>query len=720
MIRQLFKHEEPSWLTMKPRVGQDWSACLLKLDLYEKHRTCKVVISPNGRRFVRLDDDAVEIYNIGWSDMTHSIKFANLARYPATARFAPNGEHLAVCSNKRAIQLLDTNTGRLIGELIGHESIITALAFSPNGRLLASASPEVIILWDLGTGQRLQMLDCKKLDCENSISMCFSSDNQRLASGSHPSGEMRVWDVTSGDCIWGIKAHNKGINSLAFVSGEVLVSGSYDERVKIWDLTEKACTQILQTAGHHSIVSLQDESRFAYFSARGDEIIDICNERGVCLQSINVGYESITTHDLVFLPGPQLIARTSYRGLTLWDLASKPSEEDVQESDGKPEDLVLSWDGKYLASGSTDRTVRLWDTFASSHYLALDYISTSGTTASLTFSDNNQLLIGRPAVFQLIIWDTANGNCLGTYDDHPELNLSPDGQQMARKSVEDTIMIHDLSTGDCIQKIKTELQGRRFLANGNRLVLASDKNIKVWDILQSRCTASLSMASPKEAIRYSSRRRRHWQRRNTRLADPSSSKLETRIIFSIALSNDSKLIAVDDFGSTEVWDLTTQKLLHKLYVRTNSHTFFSDGELMLYHNQGRNTVEILKLKTGTLLQSIQLPHRTSQKEWRLDPDDQSRLCTVFGVIDLTDSLRGPGFEIEEARRQPPHNPHYLGYGLSLDGAWILKGSTRILCLPLEYREKATAAGSTVAFVHEESGQVSALRFAEEGPGEDGR
>ncbi|KAM6510258.1 hypothetical protein FALCPG4_017882 [Fusarium falciforme] len=278
------------------------------------------------------------------------------------------------------------------------------------------------------------------------------------------------------------------------------------------------------------------------------------------------------------------------------------------------------------------------------------------------------------------------------YDGNQELHLSPDGQQMARECDEDTIMIYDLSTGNCIQEIKVELWGRQFLANGNRLVLASNKDIEVWDILQSRCIAFLSMPSPKEAV------------------GQSSSETESRIIYAVALSNDSNLIAVGDGDSIQVWDLTTQKLRHELDVRVTSLTFFSDKELMLYHNQAHDTVEILKLNT---------PHREWQKEWRLDPDDQSRLCTEFGIIDLTDILCGPDFQIEKARRQPPHSPHYLGYGLSPGGAWILKGGTRILCLPLEYRGKATAAGSTVAITHEESKRVSVLRFTEEGSDEDG-
>ncbi|RSL51240.1 hypothetical protein CEP53_008505 [Fusarium sp. AF-6] len=684
IIRQLFTHEEPTWLTTKPRMGQDWSACLLKLDLYEMHRDSEVVISPNGRRYVRLNYDAIEVYNIGWSDRTHSIKFAYSLW---VASFAPNGEHLAVGLETGAVELLDTNTGRRIWEFIGHETAINDLAFSPNGKLLASASSSrEIILWDLSTGQRLQTMDCKA-----PTSMSFSVDNQRLASGSY-SGEMSVWEVPSGDCIWNIKAHDSSVGTIAFLSRDLLVSGSFDKTVKIWNLAEGTGIQTLQTNGVCPIVaSFQDGSRFAYFSTYEDSAINVCNERGICLQTINVWSESMTMPDLVFLPGPQLLARTSSKELTLWDLASKPSEQDDQEGDGKPENLVLSWDGKYLASGSKGRTVCLRDTSSSTHCQTLGYSSSDDPEAILIFSDNSQLLV-EESYDELRVWDTATSGHLGTYDANRGSRLSPDGQQMAVISFEDTIMIYDLSTGDCIQKIKFDTQAVPFLVNGNRLVLTSSNDFQVWDILQSRCIASLSL--------------------------PSQARGHNRAIRTIVLSNDSNLIAVGKYGSIQVWDLTTQKIRHEFDAWPTSLTFFSNGELMVYDND--DTVEILKLKTGTLLHRIQLPSRQWQKEWRLDPDDQSRLCTEFGIIDLTDSLRGPDVEIEEARRQPPHSPRYHGYGLSLDNAWILKGSTRILYLPPGYRDEAIAAGSTVTIKHQESGRVSVLRFAEEGQNEDGR
>ncbi|RSL87190.1 hypothetical protein CEP51_002368 [Fusarium floridanum] len=629
MIRQLFAHDEPSWLVMKPRTRQNWSPCLLKLNLLvlsEKKRNRQVVISPNGRTFVRLEDDAVEIHNIGWSDMTHSIKLADSAG--SKASFAPNGEHLAVGSDGGVIRLLDTKTGRRVWEFVGHKDRISALASSPNGKLLASASPKGIIILDLSTGHRL-----RTLGCESQRVMSFSVDSQRLASASF-SMEITLWDVTTGVCTWTTQAHDKPIGSLAFVSRDSLVSSSNDKKVKIWDLAKKACTQTLQTdCESPSVVSLQDGSRFVYFSTHGSRTATVCNEQGICLQTITMSSHLDVLVDFVFLPGLQLLARTSRQALILWDLASKSSEQDDVEVDTVLYDLVLSYDGKYLASCSENCRVRLWDTSASTYHPTLD-VSQSVSPGSITFSDDGRLLITKQSHHGLLVWDTADSNCLGTCDGGRwELSLSSDGRQLALESAED-IMIHDLATGDCMQKIKSDVRGRQFLVNANQLVLASDKDIKVLDIPQSRCIASLSIpSSPEEAVGDNCYR----PRRRTRFSSQASSAVETRTIYAVALSNDSNFIAVDDHDSTQVWDLITQTLHYELNFEAKSLTFFPDGQLMLYNNRARNTVEILKLKTGTLLRSIQLPRCTWQREWRLDPDDQSRLCTEFGVIDLTDT-----------------------------------------------------------------------------------
>lgn len=685
-IRQLFEHEEPSWLIMKPRAEPSWSACVLRLERSEDFFR-STAISPDGKLLAHSGYGIVQILDVGWSRSARSIV---LDVFAGKVIFAPNGESLAVALQTGAVELLDIKSVRRVWELIGHEKEVNALAFSPDGKLLASASPEKMVLWDPRTGHHLQTIDCK-----NQGSMSFSVDSHRLASGSYPSGEMRVWDVITGDCIWSIEAHAKDICSLAFLYQDILVSGSWDTTVKIWDLAERICTRILMTdSPRPSVVSLQDGIRFACSSGSVNERVQICNKWGVCLQTIITdSWSNITT----FLSGPQLLVTASSRTLRLWDLASKSPGQVIQESDEILSQIALSCDGKYLASSSDDGTVRMWDTSSGTYKQTLEYVPMDESLLGvLTFSESRQLLISkwfRPENGLLVlIWDTAKGNCLRRYEgmhvDDEDASPSSDDQQPVFVSTDDAIMVHDLSPSNCVQKIESDIPKALQLIDVDHLIFGSDNAIKVWDILQSRCIAKLP------------------------------SKLATFGFHFIAISADSNVFAVAEAESVKVWDLATQQLLHELQVRVESLAISSNNQWMVYREEDGTTIEILNLKTGTVLPGIPLPYQKHPRQWRFDTDNQFRLRTNCGVVDLANSLHGVGVGFDDAWHVPPNEPQYVGYGRSVDGIWILNGSARILWLPPEYRDEAVIMGSTVAIVHEHSRRVSVIRFAEDGEKED--
>ncbi|KAI8653760.1 NACHT domain-containing protein [Fusarium sp. Ph1] len=181
LIRQLFRHEEPSWLARKPRPEPSWSDCILK---FRRSKVSfgfnRVAISPDRKLLSRLHRDTVEISNLGWIHSTHSTKVNDWA---TRVQFAPNGEQLAVGSGRGVVELLDAKSGQPIQQLMGHEDDIEVLTFSPDGKLLASASSEEIMLWNLGTGRRLQIFDCSGhsedlgLELENLYTQTFEQNN---------------------------------------------------------------------------------------------------------------------------------------------------------------------------------------------------------------------------------------------------------------------------------------------------------------------------------------------------------------------------------------------------------------------------------------------------------------------------------------------------------------------------------------------------------------
>ncbi|KAI8710889.1 NACHT domain-containing protein [Fusarium sp. LHS14.1] len=127
--------------------------------------------------------------------------------------------------------------------LEGHGGWVTSVAFSADGRWLASGShDETVKIWDAATGVCVQTLEGHGGSVS---SVAFSADGQRLTSGSHDE-TVKIWDAATGVCVQTLEGHSGWVRSVAFsADGQRLASGSHDETVKIWDAATGACVQML-------------------------------------------------------------------------------------------------------------------------------------------------------------------------------------------------------------------------------------------------------------------------------------------------------------------------------------------------------------------------------------------------------------------------------------------------------------------------------------------
>lgn len=171
--------------------------------------------------------------------------------------YSPNGKYLAFGQwktseddplwNHAEIQLLDTSAdGDIIKTFPGHTDLITALAFDPRGKFLASGS---------NTGQIKGLLDRKT--------------NQMVQKRNDD--PIRLWDVAAGTLVKELAGHSGHIKSLMFIEeGHLLVSGSHDKTIKIWDVAEGTVLSTL--TDHGDFVAWVAGSRNAkYFVSGGGE-----------------------------------------------------------------------------------------------------------------------------------------------------------------------------------------------------------------------------------------------------------------------------------------------------------------------------------------------------------------------------------------------------------------------------------------------------------------
>ena len=112
----------------------------------------------------------------------------------SSVAFAPDGKTIASGGYDNAIKLWDTATGKEIRTIAGHTSEVTGVAFSPDGTTLASCSRDKFIkLWNPTTGQLIRTLEGHAFDV---FAIAFSPDGKLLASGSYDK-TIRLWDVST-------------------------------------------------------------------------------------------------------------------------------------------------------------------------------------------------------------------------------------------------------------------------------------------------------------------------------------------------------------------------------------------------------------------------------------------------------------------------------------------------------------------------------------------
>ncbi|MCC5656489.1 hypothetical protein LC608_05745 [Nostoc sp. XA010] len=278
--------------------------------------------------------------------------------------FSPDGKILASGSYDNTIKLWDIGTGREIYTLQGHSNSVNSIAFSPDGKILASGSDDKTIkLWDVTTRGQILTIQAHR---DSVRSVAFSPDGKTLASGSSDN-TIKLWDMRTKGQIRTLQAHSEWVRSVAFSpDGKTLASGSNDKTIKLWDVTTGGQIRTLQ--GHfHWVVSVA-------FSPDGKLVASGSCDKTIKLWDITTGGQICTTQghsysvvSAAFSPDGRIIASVSYGGIQLWDVGTAREIYTLKGHSDWVRSLALSPDGKILASGSNDKTINIWQLASSTN-----------------------------------------------------------------------------------------------------------------------------------------------------------------------------------------------------------------------------------------------------------------------------------------------------------------------------------------------------------------
>jgi WD40 repeat protein/serine/threonine protein kinase len=453
---------------------------------------------PDGRQVAAGGGGVVNVWDWETGQLVHT--FPGHSPQPIAVAFSRDGRHLATGSGREGPRIWDATTGAgPLRTFPGYRNPISALAFSPDGGGLAVACfDRTVKVWDTTTGDpRFPAL----LHTGNTLCVAYSPDGLRLAS----SGEdktVRLWDAQTGREVLGLRGHSGMCVCVAFSpDGWRLASASADRTIRIWDATPLQGDegQALLTFTQHSdeirSVVCSRDGRIASAGLGGDvKVWDIATGHS----SVEFNGRTGAVFDLAWHPdGRRLAAAGSDEELftvKVWDTLG--SEKPIFLPRGREYFAVaFSPDRRYLVTGRQKGAVQVWDAGTGDEVATLGYHDQS--VRAVVFSRDGKLLATASWDGEVKLWDATRlgekqeGRSLTRRARTPgpgvNVAFSPDGRRLATGGEHNTVLIWDLQSG---QEPKTlwghsgEVYTLAFSPDADGRWVASggeDGAVKVWD-----------------------------------------------------------------------------------------------------------------------------------------------------------------------------------------------------------------------------------------------
>jgi len=390
---------------------------------------------------------------------------------------SPNGKIIASASADKTIKLWNRD-GSLIRTLKGHDSSVWAIIFSPDGQTIVSASADKTIkLWNLD-GKQLRTFNGHG----NTVnSVAFSSDGKLIASASADK-TIKIWNL-DGKQLRTFNGHGDKVNSVAFSpDGKLIVSASADKTIKLWNLDGKQLRSFNGHGDRVNSVAFSPDGKLIV-SASTDKTIKLWNLDGKQLKTFR-GHDDVVW-TVTFSPDSKTIVSGSWDNtIKLWSTNGQLLRTLNSHRD-RVRGIAFSPNGKTIVSASEDKTVKLWKLNNS----LLNILHGHGKPViAIRFSPDGQTIASASDDKTIKLWNR-DGSLQSTLEGHTAgvlgLAFSPDGQTIASASDDKTIKLwnRDGSLRSTFKGHTDAVWQVAFSPDGNTIASASDdKTVKLWSI----------------------------------------------------------------------------------------------------------------------------------------------------------------------------------------------------------------------------------------------
>jgi WD40 repeat protein/uncharacterized caspase-like protein len=560
--------------------------------------------------------------------------------------FSPDGRLVASAGSDKTLRLWEAETGRLLRVIDVHRDSITSIAFSPAGRMIASGSlDKTVAICDVMTGRLIRKLEDHSDDVNT---VAFSPDGKILASGSRDQ-TIDLWDPNTGEVIHTLDETGAEVRSIAFSSdSSTLVAGGSDKTVRLWRVSDGQLIRALegQAAPVRSVTfgKSPDATSGLVAAAGDDNAISIWNtETGTLIRTLT-GHSAIVTSIAFSRGATQLFSGSQDKTIRVWDVESGKLVRSIDGAGAPVTSVALSPDGNTIAAGSWTK-LDLWNSVTGKWLRILD--GRLSAVHAVGMSSDGKLL-ATATRNRISLWDRGSGELMHTLEGHSSqvnaLAFSPAGNLLATASADRTIKLWDLTSYRTIRTLTghaSNVAAVAFSPNGKLVVSGSiDKTVKLWDVETGRLIRTLEG---------------HFS-----------------LVSAVAFAPNGKTIASGGYDNAiRLWDVDSGRSLQTLNGHASEVTgvaFSPDGTLLASCSRDK-TVKLWDLQTFQPLRTLQ-GHGSDVLAVAFSPDGKSLVSGGYDkTIRVWDVQSG-----QTIRTLEGHGGPVVTLAFSSDARFIVSGS----------------------------------------------
>ncbi len=370
----------------------------------------------------------------------------------AHAAFSPDGERVVTASRDGRAGLWNASTGANIAWLEGHRDRVSWAVFSNDGELIATASRDgTARIWDGDTGEPRARL-AGHTDFVTRVE--FSRSGRRVVTAGKDA-TARIWDVATGEALAVLRGHGKWVSSAKFTAdGRTIVTASDDGTVRLWDTGSGAPRAVLRPrSGPISALAVSPAGPRIFSAGYGDNGIFSAVGGGAAV---------------------------------LWDSSTGREVGRLPLEGGVATAATFSDDGRLLATGNVDGTVRIWK--AGSGDLVSVLSGHTGPVTDLSLNDGGTRLATASGDGTAKLWDLAERRVLEELRGHDgwvtTAGFAPDGRTVLTASQDGTARIWDATAGESREELHAgqPLTSASFTRQATSVLMAGAFDQRLWEL----------------------------------------------------------------------------------------------------------------------------------------------------------------------------------------------------------------------------------------------